>query len=118
MAGIGLVAVIVNRIRADLGLAATGLSFLAAVVVYGLAWLALSMILPRATNDPGALLPGAVLVRGEGAPLPLCDGGFEVGTCGLAFRNFVSVPAVVGVPGRGVAGSAGTGVTAMVRFPC
>jgi uncharacterized BrkB/YihY/UPF0761 family membrane protein len=62
VAGIGLVAVIVNRIRADLGLAATGLSFLAAVVVYGLAWLALSMILPRATNDPGALLPGAVLV--------------------------------------------------------
>ena len=62
VAGIGLVAVIVNRVRADLGLAATGLSFLAAVVVYGMAWLALSMILPRATRDPGALLPGAVLV--------------------------------------------------------
>ena len=62
VAGVGLVAVIVNRIRADLGLAATGLSFLAAVVVYGLAWLALSMILPRATHDPGALLPGAALV--------------------------------------------------------
>ncbi|HET6953928.1 MAG TPA: YhjD/YihY/BrkB family envelope integrity protein [Acidimicrobiales bacterium] len=62
VAGIGLVAVIVNRIRADLGLAATGLSFLAVVVVYGLAWVALSMMLPRATNDPGALLPGAVLV--------------------------------------------------------
>jgi len=62
IAGIGLVAVIVNRIRVDLGLAATGLSFLAAVIVYGLAWVALSMILPRATNDPGALLPGAVLV--------------------------------------------------------
>jgi len=62
VAGIALVAVIVNRIRADLGLAATGLSFVAAVVLYGLAWLALSMLLPRATNDPGALLPGAVLV--------------------------------------------------------
>ncbi len=62
VAAVGLVAVIVNRIRADLGLAATGLSFLAAVVVYGLAWLALSMILPRATHDPGALLPGAALV--------------------------------------------------------
>jgi len=62
VAGIGLVAVIVNRIRADLGLAATGLSFVAAVVVYGTAWLALSMILPRATRDPGALLPGALLV--------------------------------------------------------
>jgi uncharacterized BrkB/YihY/UPF0761 family membrane protein len=62
VAGIGLVAVIVNRVRADLGLAAAGLSFLAAVVVYGLAWVALSMMLPRATHDPGALLPGAVLV--------------------------------------------------------
>jgi uncharacterized BrkB/YihY/UPF0761 family membrane protein len=62
VAGIGLVAVIVNRIRADLGLAATGLSFVAAAVLYGLAWLALSMMLPRATSDPGALLPGAVLV--------------------------------------------------------
>ncbi len=62
VAGIGLVAVIVNRIRADLGLVATGFSFLAAVVVYGLVWVALSMMLPRATNDLGAVLPGGVLV--------------------------------------------------------
>lgn len=62
VAGIGLVAVIVNRIRADLGLAAAGFSFAAAVVVYGLAWFALSMLLPRATRDPAALLPGAVFV--------------------------------------------------------
>ena len=62
VAGIGLVAVIANRIRADLGIAAAGFSFVAAVVIYGLAWVALSMMLPRATNDPGALLPGGVLV--------------------------------------------------------
>jgi uncharacterized BrkB/YihY/UPF0761 family membrane protein len=62
VAGIGLVALIVNRIRADLGLAVAGFSFLATIVVYGLAWLTLSMMLPRATNDPGALLPGAILV--------------------------------------------------------
>jgi uncharacterized BrkB/YihY/UPF0761 family membrane protein len=61
-AGIGLVAAIINRIRADLGLAAAGLSFLAAFVIYALAWLALSTALPRTTNDPGALLPGAVIV--------------------------------------------------------
>lgn len=59
--GIGLVAVIVNRIRADLGLAAAGFSFVAAIAVYGLAWVVLSMLLPRATTDPGALLPGAAL---------------------------------------------------------
>jgi len=60
--GIALVAVVINRIRGDLGLAAAGFSFLATVVVYGLAWLALSMMLPRTTSDPGAVLPGAVLV--------------------------------------------------------
>jgi len=60
--GIALVAVTVSRIRADFGLIAAGFSFLAAAVVFGLAWLAVSVLLPRATNDPGALLPGAVIV--------------------------------------------------------
>jgi len=59
--GIGLVAVIVNRIRADLGLAAAGFSFVAVIAIYGLAWVVLSMLLPRSTTDPGALLPGAGL---------------------------------------------------------
>ena len=44
------------------GLAVAGFSFLVTIAVYGLAWLALSMLLPRATSDPGASLPGAVLV--------------------------------------------------------
>ncbi len=59
--GIGLVTVIVNRIRVDLGIAAASFSFLAAIAIYGFAWVVLSMLLPRATTDPGALLPGAVL---------------------------------------------------------
>lgn len=37
-AGIGLIVTIMNRVRAELGLAAAGLSFLAVVVVYGVAW--------------------------------------------------------------------------------
>jgi uncharacterized BrkB/YihY/UPF0761 family membrane protein len=57
----GVVGLIVG-IRTELGLAAAGLSFLAAFVIYGLAWMAMSTMLPRATNDPGALLPGAVIV--------------------------------------------------------
>ena len=57
-----MVAVLVNRIRADLGVAVAGFSFLAVFVVYGLAWMALSLTLPRATPDPGALLPGGALV--------------------------------------------------------
>jgi len=60
--GMALVAVIVNRIRIDYGLIVAGFSFLAVAAVFGLAWLAVSVMLPRGTNDPGALLPGAVIV--------------------------------------------------------
>jgi uncharacterized BrkB/YihY/UPF0761 family membrane protein len=62
IAGIALVATIVNQIRLDFGLGAASLSFLAVFSVYGIAWMAMSMLLPRATRDPGALLPGAVVV--------------------------------------------------------
>jgi len=62
LTGISLVAVLVNRVRADLGVAVAGFSFLAVFVVYGLAWMVLSLTLPRATPDPGALLPGGALV--------------------------------------------------------
>ncbi len=60
--GIILVFSIMNRIRNDLGLGAASLSFVAVVVIYAVAWMAMSMVLPRATSDPAALLPGAVLV--------------------------------------------------------
>jgi uncharacterized BrkB/YihY/UPF0761 family membrane protein len=60
--GIGLASAIVNRIRVEAGLGVAGLSFVAAFGVYVVAWMAMSMLLPRATPDPGALLPGAVLV--------------------------------------------------------
>ena len=59
---IALVSGIVNRLRAGLGLAVVGVSFIAVVAVYAAAWVLLSMLLPRATTDPGALLPGALLV--------------------------------------------------------
>ena len=42
-----------------LGAAAAGSSFFTA---YGLAWMAVSMVLPRATPGPGALLAGSALV--------------------------------------------------------
>ncbi len=60
--GIGLLAVLVNRIRADLGIGVAGLSFLAAFCVYLVIWLAVSAMLPRGSSDLGALLPGAALV--------------------------------------------------------
>jgi uncharacterized BrkB/YihY/UPF0761 family membrane protein len=68
--GIALITVIVSRIRADFGLIVAGFSFVAAAIVFGLAWLAVSVLLPRATNDPGALLPGAVIVGSTIAGMP------------------------------------------------
>jgi uncharacterized BrkB/YihY/UPF0761 family membrane protein len=62
VAGMGFVWTVVNRVRHDFGLGAASLSFVAVLAVYGLAWMAMSMVLPRATRDPSALLPGAVLV--------------------------------------------------------
>jgi uncharacterized BrkB/YihY/UPF0761 family membrane protein len=61
---IGLVSAFVNRIHVELGVGAASLSFVAAFGLYATAWIMVSMLLPRATNDPGALLPGAVLVAG------------------------------------------------------
>ncbi len=39
-----------------------GFSFFAAFAADELAWMAVSIVLPRATPDPGALLPGSALV--------------------------------------------------------
>ena len=60
--GMGLVAMLVNRARHELGIGVAGLSFVAAVGVYAVAWLVLTLALPRATSDPGSLLPGAMAV--------------------------------------------------------
>jgi uncharacterized BrkB/YihY/UPF0761 family membrane protein len=60
--GIALVAAAVNHLRRDLGLGAASVSFLAIAAIYGIAWIAVSLVLPRGTRDPGALLPGAVFV--------------------------------------------------------
>ena len=59
---LSLVSTIINRVRADLGLAVAGLSFFVAAGIYLVVWIVLSMLLPRATRDPGALLPGAALM--------------------------------------------------------
>ncbi len=60
--GIGIVATLVNRLRQDLGIGVAGVSFVVAFAIYAAAWLVLTLALPRATSDPGALLPGSILV--------------------------------------------------------
>jgi uncharacterized BrkB/YihY/UPF0761 family membrane protein len=60
--GMALIAFLVNRVREDLGLGIAGLAFVPALVIYALAWLGVSVMLPRVNDDPGALLPGSLLV--------------------------------------------------------
>jgi uncharacterized BrkB/YihY/UPF0761 family membrane protein len=60
--GIGLVAALMSRVRSEFGIGVAGVSYVAVLALYVVAWLAISMLLPRATSDPGALLPGAVVV--------------------------------------------------------
>ena len=62
VATIGVIAILVNRVREAAGLGPATLSFVPALVIYAFAWLGVSMFLPRSTRDPGALLPGSLLV--------------------------------------------------------
>jgi len=57
-----LVAFAINRIRDELGVAVAGISFGAGFFVYLVLIVLLMASLPRATTDPGAILPGAALV--------------------------------------------------------
>jgi uncharacterized BrkB/YihY/UPF0761 family membrane protein len=56
-----IAAAIVNRISLAAGPGVAGTSLLAVGVAYGAAWFTVSLLLPRATSDPSALLPGAAL---------------------------------------------------------
>jgi uncharacterized BrkB/YihY/UPF0761 family membrane protein len=58
----GLAAGFVNRVRQAAGLAVATTAVLGVALVYAAAWFFVSLALPRATNDPSALLPGAALV--------------------------------------------------------
>jgi hypothetical protein len=57
-----VVSVGLNLLRSNFGIAANTASWLATMLVYAATWFTVSLALPRGTADPGALLPGAVLV--------------------------------------------------------
>jgi uncharacterized BrkB/YihY/UPF0761 family membrane protein len=59
---IGVIAILIGRIREAFGLGLASASFVPALLIYAIAWLGVLMLLPRATEDPGVLLPGCVLV--------------------------------------------------------
>ena len=60
--GMGLVSLLINRIREAVGLGPASLSFIPAFVLYAVAWFVISLLLPRRTDDPGAVLPGSAVV--------------------------------------------------------
>ena len=57
-----ITAAVLNRVKQEQGIAVVTTSWLAAGVLYGVAWFFVSATLPRGTRDPGALLPGALLL--------------------------------------------------------
>jgi uncharacterized BrkB/YihY/UPF0761 family membrane protein len=59
--GLGVITTVVNKLRQDLGIGVASISLVLAAALYALAWILLTLPLPRATSDPGALLPGAML---------------------------------------------------------
>ncbi len=61
MTSLMLTALVMNRIRSELGLAVAGLSFGVSLVLYVVGFVVLMSALPRRTPDPGALLPGAAV---------------------------------------------------------
>jgi uncharacterized BrkB/YihY/UPF0761 family membrane protein len=59
---IGVIAIVIGRIKESFGIGSASASYLPALLIYTIAWLGVLMFLPRATEDPGALLPGCLLV--------------------------------------------------------
>ena len=80
-----------------LGAAAAGSSFFAA---YGLAWMAVSMVLPRATPDPGALLPGSAMVGATIAGSQTVIQLYLTDRFGSISRRGPSSPRPAGTPAR------------------
>jgi uncharacterized BrkB/YihY/UPF0761 family membrane protein len=93
--GIGVVSTIVNRIRLELGVGAASVSFVAAFLIYAVVWMAMSMLLPRATTDPGALLPGAILVGGTLAAMQAISQLYLPDKLGRAMVLSMSLDAVI-----------------------
>lgn len=59
---VGLLTVLVSAIRSASGLAVASVSFAAVLGVYVVLWILTFQTLPRGTTDPGATLPGALVV--------------------------------------------------------
>ena len=62
LAGLLVAASLLNRVRLATGVVVTTGSLVVAGLAYGVVWFLISLWLPRKTDDPTALVPGAALV--------------------------------------------------------
>jgi uncharacterized BrkB/YihY/UPF0761 family membrane protein len=72
---VGLIAVIINRLRHAAGVVGSATGVLSASVAYTVVWFVVSIALPRGDGDRTALLPGAVTV---GAGLGVAQGLVQI----------------------------------------
>ena len=62
LAGLSLTWLLINEIRQAAGIAVASISFVGVAGIHLVLWSVLYIALPRATNDPGATLPGAAVI--------------------------------------------------------
>lgn len=91
----GMMGIIVNWVRHRMGLGATGLSFLAALGFYMVAWWLVLALLPRQLSDPGVLLPGALLQSATLAGLQAVSQLYLPGKFDRASDLYGSIGAVI-----------------------
>ncbi len=96
---VAIVAAAINRVRQELGIGAAGLSYIAAFAVYLVAYVVLTFLLPRGTTDPGALLPGAVLVAATTVGLQALSQLYLPGRFNRASQLYGAVGATIVVLG-------------------
>jgi uncharacterized BrkB/YihY/UPF0761 family membrane protein len=91
VAGVGLLAAGVNRVRDEFGVGVTSVSFLAVFGLYTVAWIGIGTLLPRATADPSALVPGAVLVAATTAGMQVISQLYLPGKLGRASQLYGAI---------------------------
>jgi hypothetical protein len=67
VAAIGVIAIVIGRVRESVGLGPASVSFIPALLIYTAAWLGISMFLPRSTEDPARCCPA---LCSSGSPSP------------------------------------------------
>jgi uncharacterized BrkB/YihY/UPF0761 family membrane protein len=96
---LALMAVLVGRARAAAGLAVASLSLVGAIAIYVVVWLLIAQRLPRATTDPGANIPGAVLVGGSLAVLQAVTQLFLPGQISSASQLYGAIGSTIAILG-------------------